>query len=77
MLIELDGISGDGRFGVFCQDLVAPVVLEGQTQVKAFKCMEVPGVVDGGFVVDEDMASSWAPGHSIKVIRAKKGMLHR
>ena len=42
--------------------------------MKAFKCTEVPGVMDGAFVVDEDTASSWAHGRSIKVVRAKKGV---
>jgi hypothetical protein len=54
---EADNICGDDSIGVFGQDLVALVVVEGRSQMKAFRGAEVSGAADGSFVVDEDIAS--------------------
>ena len=73
-VVEFDSVSDDDRFCVFGQHLVATVVLKSWSQVEALKCMEVPRVVDSGFVVDENTASRRAQGCGIKVVQAKQIM---
>ena len=58
--------------GVFVEDMVAPVVVQGGSDVKTISGTKVPGPADGGFVVDKNRAVGRAHWCGIEVECAKK-----
>ena len=70
---EVDGITNEDRTGLFGEDMVAAVMIEGWAKVEAFQHTEVSGSADGWFMVDEDAASSWSHGSGIKEVGPKEG----
>ena len=70
---EANDITDEDHTGLSGEDPVASIVLESWAKVEAFQRTEVPGLADGRFVVDENMASGRAHGSGIEEVGPKEG----
>ena len=73
-MAEFDSIGdADGTY-LFVEDSVAPVVMQGWSEVKTVYGAEVPGAADGGFVMYENFAAGGSHWCCIKIEGSKEGV---
>ena len=56
-MVELNGVANADSLGGGIYKFLAAVVVEGRANAESVTCVEVPGFVWSGFVVDGDCAS--------------------
>ena len=73
-MTESDSIADADGICVLVEDSVAPVVMQGWSDVKTVHGAEVPGAAYGGFVMYENFAAGGSHWCCIKIEVAKEGV---